>query len=540
MSGKGSIHLVGAVLGAAVGVLAALGLRLALVPAASSSTAPAQWERATAAPEERRSPEPVPARSDAGERREAVEAPAAEVGAASLGVVGHGRLLSLDGEPVASARTLFEDADARTLEANAGPGGSWTLGGLHAGAYEVRIDAGGFLPFHTPVTVPAAADWRHDFVLEPGISYPVRFEDPSGEAFETESYDAPGRYLAAVATLERPGRRLLGVRSRELERYGEGRYVARRPHYQPLPTLGPRYQGLLELRARPSLWVSAAFRDVVLESRPLNGAEEELVFVVDPAELGALRGEVRVRFVDRETREPITEGVQLGHPSGGLRAKPEEQGGTLVFTDVAPGRLELELGQLGGRWESFSREVDVPPGASVDLGTIAVGLPESFVVRVVDEERSPLPLRVEALRLELVGGPRDLRGGVSAEAGADGRATMTRLAPGLTRVSTGGRDGWARVSRLVDTREQQELELVVPKGVEVVFPYHEEDVRPECTYLLEDAEGIFLTGGWYLPPRIWLTPGSYVVRVLDDERELEQRTIVVESERLVVRLGGER
>lgn len=73
MNAPGSIHLAGAATGVVVGVLAARGLRLALAPAPPSSAAPAERERPAAVPDERRSLEPTPVHSDAGEGREAVE-----------------------------------------------------------------------------------------------------------------------------------------------------------------------------------------------------------------------------------------------------------------------------------------------------------------------------------------------------------------------------------------------------------------------------------------------------------------------------------
>ena len=68
------------------------------------------------------------------------------------------------------------------------------------------------------------------------------------------------------------------------------------------------------------LWVSATCRDVVLQSRPLSLADDEVVFVIEDAIFEQMLGEVRVRVVDRATQIPIEKGVELSHQSGGVRA----------------------------------------------------------------------------------------------------------------------------------------------------------------------------------------------------------------------------
>lgn len=526
--------------GALVGALTAVGLWL-VTDAGAAGTPPVPADRAGvegSTTDSRAAIPAPPSRIATGEeRREAVaDPPEGRAADSTFGVIGHGRILTIDGAPVEGARIIFEDDEAYTLQAGTGPGGSWTLDDLRPAEYEVRIAQRGFLPLTERVTVPAARSWKRDFVLEEAISYPVRFEDPAGEALDLDSYSTPTRFLGVVATRERPGRRLSGVGGRVVYRYGEGTFLSRSSGNTP-PDLGPRHQGILQLRSAPSLWVSAVFRDVVLESRPVHGGEEELVFVVDPAALDELRGEVRARIIDRDTGAPIVEGVTLSHPSGGLRVKARDESGTLVFDDVLPGTLDLSLDHGPGGWERLEREVDVPPGGIVDLGTIAVGKREEFRVHLRDETGAPLVLSVGAVRPELAGCPDDLNLRVHVESGADGTATVHHLAPGPTLLLVGGRDCRARVARLVDTMREKEVELVVPPGVEVVLK-PERDRVPGLTYLLEDASGTFLFGGSYLPRGVFLVSGSYRVRVLDGQKELERVPFTVSGQRVVVRYGG--
>ena len=527
--------------GAALGAGSALALWLAGAAPGSPGRAPADGGT-----EPRSSPPPASAAEGGAARQGRAGSQVAERNAVpyrrppvdpDLGVLGYGRVAAVDGAGVPDARLELEDDEARLYRASTGPTGGWSLAGFPPGPYELRVERDGFLPHAERVAVPAARDWRRDVRLVPAARLPVRFEDEQGVALAMQGFGDLASTLAVVATREPPGRRLPGVTGRLASRSPFGRFLSRAERETP-PDLGPRHQGILALEAAPPLFASAVVRDVVLETRSISGAEEELVFVVDPSALEAIRATVRVRLVDRDDGTPITEGVVLQHPSGGLRATPRVEEGELVFEGVPPGTLDLET-PASGTWERLERAVDVPPGGALDLGTIALGRRAPFRVRIVDEAGAPVAqdVRLVVARPELASAPGDRGQRMGIRIGADGVAEVAHLAPGPTFVAAGGGDGWALVARMVDTRRETDVELVLRRGTPVVLR-RAASARPEIVYVLEDAAGFALLGGSWLPRDLFLASGRYLLRGLEGTREVERVPFAVAQERLVVRYGG--
>jgi hypothetical protein len=452
--------------------------------------------------------------------------------------VAGGRVTGLEGAPVAAARLSFEDDESRLVTSKSEPDGGWSVSGLHPGKCLLRADARAYLPHRETVTIPEAGGWAHNIILEACISIPVRLETPAGKAIR------PGKVarslsdlLSVAATKTNPGPRLSGFRTSVAAGYGAGSYLSRAARHE-LPGIHPRYQGLLYLKESPPLWVSVVCRDVVLDSRLVREAVDELIFVVDPQNLPALRGEVRVALVAAGSGELITEGVSLTRPIlGDLAVKPKVEDGLLVFRQAPPGKMKLVL-KLE-EWELFQCSVDVPPGGAIDLGTMVVGRRKSFDVRLVDESGAPLSLSVTAVRPDLTRSPNDYRPMATASSGSDGVALVYHLAPGPTLLNAGGRDGRARVGLLVDTALTREPELVVPFGVEVVFR-RDRTAWPGAELMLEDERGVPLHAGrGRFPSRTFLLPGRYRLLVIEDGSEIERVGFTVGSERTVVRYGGE-
>jgi len=527
-------------LGAALGAGAALSVRLAGSPSATGGPPPRAVSERPSAPS---SAAALPVTSGAapapGEPRRAIEAAASSPSAVDpvLGVLGFGRVADGGGAGVAGARLELEDDQARLFHASAGEGGGWSLVGLPPGPYELRVTCDGFLPAAEPVAVPAAPDWRRDVILARGARIPVRFEDGAGGALEAQSMADLASTLSVVATSAPPGRRIPGLTGRLASRTAAGRFLARVERETP-PDLGPRHQGLLVLEAAPPLFASAALRDVVLETRAISGQEPELVFVVEPSDLEAACGTLRVRLVADEDGTPITEGVELEHSSGGLRARPRVEEGELVFERVPPGRLDL-VTAASSAWERLERSVDVPPGGVLDLGTIALGRRAPFRVRITDGAGAPIAqdVRLVVVRPELVDGPGDRAQRMGIRIGADGVAEVAHLAPGPTFVGAGGAGGWALVARMVDTRRETDVELVLRPGTPVVLR-RAATARPDIEYVLEDGAGFALLAGRWLPRDLFLASGRYLLRGLEGTREVERVPFTVAEERVVVRYGG--
>jgi len=530
------MDLRGIFVGAALGSLAAWGVWSLAGPTPSPSDAPALGSGEVVVAKE---PAPRATATETASEAQTTES-AARVSIDSqppdpdFAVIAFGRIVDREGRVVSGATPVFEDAEARTREASSGPEGGWSLHGLAPGEWELSANVTGFLPHREVVVVPAARHWRHDFTLERARSLPVRFETPTGEAIAARRFGDDRAFLGVCATTARPTSPLPGVHGRVIYAYGEGVFRSRSAGGTP-PDLDPRYQGVLELKSSPPLWISVTYRDAVLESRPLALEEEELVFVISDEDLEQQHGELRVRVVERGTGTPIEKGIELTHPSGGIRIQSECDQGTWTFSDVPTGTMDLMFQH--GEWERLERSVRVPAGGSLDLGTIVLGRREPFEVLVEDEDGNPLPVRVAAARPELAGSPGDMDMRISTSANAEGVSSIPWLAPGPTLVRAGGRDGWGRVAKLVDTGTVKEVKLVLPRGTQVIFRRGAAH-GAGSEFLLEDASGLQLREGSYLPGGMFLAPGRYTLRVLASGVEVERVPFEVSEERIVVRCGG--
>lgn len=531
LSGLGGLAMTvtWSVAGAVAGALAATGIWLVRDPAQAPREdlgSPVARERPqlrpdASAPRERGA-------TAAGERRPAEETAAPDE---AFGVIGFGRVTDGTGAPVPDATPVLEDGAARLATATSGPDGGWSLAGLEPGPHELTVEVDGHVPHRERVEVPVARSWRHDVTLRPGLQIPARFEDPDGEAIPARWAGDLGTFLGVVATLGRPGSRVPGVHGRQVSRHGVGRYVARVDHATP-NDLDSRYQGILHVNAAAPVWVGLAYRDVVVETRSLSGSEEELVFAVDPDALRATHGEVRVQLVDAGGA-PLGVLPELRHPSGSIRVRGELEGAETVYRDVPPGLLDLRLDREPDV-ETLNREVRVPPGETLDLGTIRLGRPVPFRVRTVDPSGAPLSLSVRAVRPELTAGVHDL-GATGRASDPDGWIEVSDLGPGPTLILAGGQDGHARVAREADTSTASSFELVVPRGTEVVLAGPRGDGD---TFVLEDSAGLPLYSGYGLPRVVHLAPGSYTVVRSHPEGNSERYPFEVGSGRTIVRWGS--
>jgi RNA polymerase sigma factor (sigma-70 family) len=450
---------------------------------------------------------------------------------ATFGVIAYGQVTDGSGTPVLGARPVLEDQAAHLATGSSGPSGAWSLLGLAPGLHTLVLQVDGYLPYRAQVQVPSQARWRHDVVLQRGRRIPVRFEDLEGEALVARLSDSGmEKLLSVVATSEHPGPRLAGVRDRIPTRYGVGRFDSRAERAT-APDLASRYQGVLHVNAAPPVWVSAVCRDVVLETRPLAGTEEELVFVVDGDTLNRIRGEVRLGLVDQHGR-PVREGVRLVHPSGGIRTQGEFEGDQFVFRSVPPGRLSLRLERGSSQTEALNLAIEVPVGGLLDLGTIHLAPRASFTVRVADPGGAPLALPVWVTHTRGVTKSGDMGAGTVVRANDEGLAEISSMGPGPKLLRVGGSEGYARVALEADTSSGSAIEVVVPLGTEVVLsgPRRQGETR-----VLTGRQDPPLYVGPGTPRVIFLAPGSYTLTRNLGEREFESVPFQVGTERMVVR-----
>ncbi|MEM9803458.1 MAG: carboxypeptidase regulatory-like domain-containing protein, partial [Planctomycetota bacterium] len=468
----------------------------------------------------------VPASSSIGSGRIAGALPEADP---DFGIIGHGRITDESGAPVGRARVQLVASPLHWKTVYSDERGGWTAMGLTSGEYEMNVTSPGSLTHRERVAVPDGRAWSRNIRLAEAMTLPVRFETADGETIRPSFRDNE-RLLGVAVTIEPPPA-LMEVRTRILSQSECGRFGSRTERATP-PDLDDRYQGVLQLTAAPPLYASLVYRNAVLETRVLSGGEEELVFEVPS--LTESNGSVRVRLVDRATCAPITDGVDLDSSQGGLMLSPRVDGAAVVFDAVPPG--PVDLGLRSREYEALERGVEVGPGQEVDLGTIALGRPESFRVRTVDERGEPVDALARAVRPELTAGLLDLDLRVVGQRGPDGTMDVSWLAPGRTIVRAGGRDGRARVGVEIDTREVKEVELVVPEGVRVALDGV--NLAPGEAIVLFDGRGVPLAHTRSLPYTTLLPSGPHAAALLRDGREVRRTEFEVGDEEQIVSLGG--
>jgi len=138
----------------------------------------------------------------------------------------------------------------------------------------------------------------------------------------------------------------------------------------------------------PPIHVNVLLRDFVLATREVTTPETEMTFVIAIDRIRALLSGLTLRLVDGETGLPATTGgasLSTDQLTEG-DVHPDEQG-VVRFQNRLPGRYEVRTFLKG---YSFGvSHVDLPPGITTDLGTIA--FVKGIVVsgRCVDESGSP-------------------------------------------------------------------------------------------------------------------------------------------------------
>lgn len=455
----------------------------------------------------------------------------------AFGVIGSGVVLDEAGEPIPGARVTLMDPELRRSSISAGAGGAWTKHGLAIGDLAMTVTARGFRTFSSDFTVPPGRTFRRDVRLAANVLLPVRFEGPDGEKLRVDAFDGELQAMGVALTKDRPGAALV-TGGRRVSRSELGQFYLRdRRGTAGGNQLEADHSGVLECRGELPAWASVTFGSAVLEARRVTGVETELVFVVDPAAVKGEHGGLRVALLDEVSGAPITEGLQLQFTDGGRPFSPEVEGGELVFRDVPPCRLDLVM-QVSS-YEYIEREVVIEPGKELNLGTLRIGKRQPFEVHVAGEDGEPVLASVQALRPALVAGPWDMSHRVSQSADAQGVTKFWTLAPGLTQVSVGGRDGLARTVRAVDTSDESPVRMVVGPGTEVVFDLRGESPYPAGTlWSLEGQGGLVYASGRYLPGTTWLKPGEYTLRRFDSAGAPQgQLGFQVGTERLVVRAG---
>lgn len=324
-------------------------------------------------------------------RRDPIAANAAD---SPLGRVLHGRVTDPAGTAVRGLWLTLSAVES-IVEPRTRPipdDGSFAFSGLAPGVWYFSISAHeGYEPIHQQVRVAEAPQvQRVDFVLEPSQLVAIRLRTPEGERLvdRLEAKERPRvwRGLSLRATVEPPPRELppdetakhrlagfvyssaelgeLGARSERLDYSGE-------------------VDAHLVVPQRP-IHVAAYYKHLLLDSAYVEAEGREATLRIAPEAIEELLATVTLRFVDADTRAPLRYGhVELADVSTSASVAVDPGSGVVRFERVAPGHLRLQ------RWnddhEAYDDRVVIEPGATVDLGDLAVARCVPVSIRLVDE-----------------------------------------------------------------------------------------------------------------------------------------------------------
>lgn len=249
------------------------------------------------------------------------------------------------------------------------------------GPLRLHWSARGYYDVEEVVHLAAAPrEQLHEVVLEPSARIAVRFVTPDGERLfvalqRHEGFLEPFRGIPSLFATR-------GESLPPLPPTADDEY--RSPHAiwdgaDFLVNLdGP--DGTLSLRNRPPLLLHAMLRHQVLTTQTLETATESLDVVIDPEQILAVLGGVRVRLLDGPTGEPVGKGyVSLEGPRATVGMRRGEEG-WFAREYLPPGIYTLSA-RFGTT--HFQREIELVAGTMTDLGELRIGATHAFRCRVV-------------------------------------------------------------------------------------------------------------------------------------------------------------
>jgi len=407
--------------------------------AAEPSGASGESSTAAAGPPASVPPAPPPGRQAVVElpaprveaRPAAAEAGPSETSTVSL--VLSGEVREPDGKPaqLGNARSIqFDTGSGEIKSVDASRTSTYAISGLTPGRCVVRADFRGYRPYRHELELdPGQPNVRFDIVVEPAVVLMVKAFTPTGEplakALEVAgAKDVAIDPFAAVATREPPPPLLPATTLRNYSSWGIGRFLGSIDLIVERSALPEDALGRLELDESLPAYVSLVFRHIVLQTQLVEPGTTEVAFVVPLDDVTRLLGEVRVRVLSADTRQPIAgASANLSDSQSGGGHQMADETGTFTWEHQRPGRLELEIFAPGHeRWDG---EVSVPSGGVADLGTLELSPAQTLSGMVIDPAGQPVSLRLKAVPDE----DRSLGMGdrMYQVSGADGRFSFEQL-----------------------------------------------------------------------------------------------------------------
>ncbi|MEM9380991.1 MAG: carboxypeptidase-like regulatory domain-containing protein [Planctomycetota bacterium] len=491
----------------------------------------------------------------------AAEAAAAPRASDSPALV-YGTVTDLEGSPLGRVAVLAEQPGGDQVRASTDARGRYVLASISRGTKS--LTAGSLM--HRTLELPldlasseAGVGTRKDLVLSPKRMVRVRLVTRAGEpaipAIVAAGHSPWRVQLVPVATAEEPGATFTGVTGSLNNPFGIGAYwqSGRRGME---PATDDEY-GLVMVHQDGPAWLSLVASHQVLASRRIDDDTRSVEFVLDPEDLAALRGTVRLAVVDAQTGAPLAARASVGRNSfrnGGDLYETDPATGAVTLQGVAPGKSWLVV-QAEGR-ATYKQRIVVERGAALEIGQVALHAPVEIRGVTCDADGKPYEAVVKWGRLDDATGRVDWAEQTFTESGTDGAFWIRDLEPGVYAVQAPGlpapspRPHDARLATSavrVDAREGSVQDVVLELRATSKLTLVTGDLEdPWATARAIDASGLpadsTWLGRWGAEIDLDLIDGSYTLVVRRDGDEIERRDVVIAGEdvrlELEIETGG--
>ena len=457
-------------------------------------------------------------------------------------------------EPIADVLLHARTPAGVKIHTKTDPKGRYAIGPLPVGQWTITVHSEGR---HCPsIQVGIDLDTqllRRDLVLPlqqmVRVAVVARDGSPAQPALRSAGLETSPPGLLAVASLARPGA-MLGLEHMDLtQTFGVGRPQWRLASRS---SLGEDTLTLLAIQTQGSTWVSLVSHHCVLQSMLIHPEVREARFIVEPADLLALRAEVRAWIIDAATGLPLAAKVSAkpGPSSFAItqQAVADRLSGAVTLAGVAPGPCWW-IAEADG-YATVRRKIMVPRGETLDLGVIALDPPVSLAGSVHSANGKPLECILSVSRIEPSKGPRLAEEIQRSTSGSDGRFRITGLLPAvyvLAVVGTPTRSPYPPDPALRSSPLQvdatggsvEEILLEASATTRVTFPVSKFEERwPYLEAISANglvADGTWL-GRWFDEAWIDVLPGDYTLEIRRIDGSVFRQELTVNDQPLRLEL----
>ena len=459
----------------------------------------------------------------------------------ALGVIVFGTVRSESGEPLDQSSVNFTPKDPKMapagrsgLHVSTNKGG-YAIHGLRPGKWKTLVRGRGYNDTAGEVKIEATATQRVDLVAKKAYIVAVKLRTPKGEtlAEAVKAAQIPGLHrveINAIAT-RAPLSELPMTDLRYHARFGLGKWSSRSFRRDPGMPDDPDVLGLIEMTEAPPAYISLVQRHHVLASRILEPGAKEIEFSVALAKILGNTSNVRIRVIDKRTRQPIVKAyAAISDRQSGGGGQPTGADGSILLKQQASGLMEISIRAKG--YESYFVKLRLATG-DVDLGTVELGPPIKTKIFVVNAAGAPQRASLSWSNLDRRTFPQPLISNRSATTDSKGFGELWGVGEGRFLVQARVR-GKSLATRVIDTTklgdEPIRMELVPTWPVAIDSTGMSE--QRSLTLVVRDAEDRIVFARYLRAQyrfNVRLSSGRYTYRVFDGTEQKQVGKFEVSS-----------